>query len=528
MHIDTKTTINQYKNNFRGQIIRNRTYKDLKRFSESTPYFTNIFKNIEMTIKNYPEEYQLKIDLSNSKRPSTTQLGLLKQGLFKWIKTTKLFFETPFNSYNISFDGKDNLHDAMEFLKCLTNPFGEVSQILFPNQDFKQTHTLSTTNDESKHFKAFKNQIIDKKTGNVNYKTLHDIEFYINHLVEDKEEPPIEIFKFLTNLSEDPVLSIEMARQFSKDPRCANNLKHKLIKLLGAGEEGEELFNIWYYDEVKGYRNAYSNYFNKVIWEESNTLDDLVKQSPNLATFAFRKFVKERNIEPTLGTLPKEFGTRDDFAKLITELKIWNKNFSKNSSKNRNKIKSFELDINNRKFNIIPLDKGISAKLKYKITPISNSCDTYILKFAPYDAIGNTDRSRKFRDNQAARPDMPYTDALIDFYLKLNKCKNAPDIKFFDYEVQAVLYEETKGIEPEFPKDYQLNIYKFRKQKEIADVYNLGVELNDIWKTNFLIDRNGILKCIDTGHAKYNNLFRPLVIGKHFALSNMCGRELNN
>ena len=147
------------------------------------------------------------------------------------------------------------------------------------------------------------------------------------------------------------------------------------------------------------------------------------------------------------------------------------------------------------------------------------------MKFAPYDTIGNTDRSRKFRDNQALRPDMPYTDSLIDFYLKENNCPNAADIRFFDYEAQAVLYGETKGRTAEFPEDAKLNLHKFRKLKEVSDIYSLGVQLNDIWQSNFLVDENGICKCIDSGHAKYSNMFRPLVSGKHFALPNVCGRE---
>ena len=183
------------------------------------------------------------------------------------------------------------------------------------------------------------------------------------------------------------------------------------------------------------------------------------------------------------------------------------------------------ITVDGRNFKVQKIGKGQSAKLKYRIIPLENLNTSYILKFAPYDAIGNTDRSRKFRDNQATRPDMPYTDALIDFYLKANGCPNAADIKFFDYEAQAVLYKETFGVEPVFSEDSKLNLYRFKKFGPLADVYKLGVQLNDIWKTNFLIDEKGVYRCIDTGHAIYSNVFRPLVSGKHFALANLCGRE---
>ena len=115
---------------------------------------------------------------------------------------------------------------------------------------------------------------------------------------------------------------------------------------------------------------------------------------------------------------------------------------------------------------------------------------------------------------------------MLDFYLKLNNCPNAPDIQYFDYKAEASLYKATKGEYPDFPVSVERNIYNFRNYKPVADIYKLGVELNDIYHTNFLIDENGVCKAIDTGHAQFNNIFRPSVTRKHFSLSNFTGREL--
>ena len=121
---------------------------------------------------------------------------------------------------------------------------------------------------------------------------------------------------------------------------------------------------------------------------------------------------------------------------------------------------------------------------------------------------------------------MPYLDAIVDFYLKENKSPNAPDIKFFDYKTQAVIYGKTIGEEPTIPEKYTDNLYTFINYNKVSDLKKLGVELNDVHPGNFKVDEKGNYVLIDSGHVKYSNTFRPPIIGKHIILGNLCGREL--
>lgn len=338
-----------------------------------------------------------------------------------------------------------------------------------------------------------------------------------------------DVYNFLCKMTTENETQKQLAKEFSANPRMSKSIHTFLLKKLGNDKKAHELFNSWYYDEKYGYRKAYERYYNEDIWANAQYFMDLVKQSPNVSTWALKCFCKEKNTEPILGVLPEYIGTRKDFTNLINELKIWHKNACKLKEKTKNKTVfdiPFEININNKTYNMKCLTRGHSPKLKFIFTINNNPEETYVIKFAPYDAIGNTDRSNKFRENQAIRPDMPYVDSMVDFYLKLNNCPNAADILYFDYNVQASLYKATKGEHPVFTEEFECNIHNFRNYKPSADIYKLGVELNDIYHTNFIVDENGICKAIDTGHAKYNNIFRPLVIGKNIALANMCGREL--
>lgn len=522
--ISSNNKINQRNTtNFQGSVIENRYYKNIKKIARKSESYRKILENIEGSFKRFPKGYDLEIDYYKTRVPDTEQLGSLKAGRFNWLDVISVRLKSQFDSYCKNVPNDSNFAYAIvNILNELTNPIGELTGQLFPSLKDELSLFNNSSQMSSELFDKFKQRVIDKKTGKVDKRAAHDIIYYLEEMVEYKKQPPIEVYKFLTKMAEDSVLSKEMAKQFSSNPRGGSTIKNTLIKYLGGGEEGEDMFWTWYYDEISGYRAAYDRYFNEEIWDKATCLTDLVKQSPNLYTAAFRKFVRDKGVEPVLGELPSEFGDRTTFANLIKNLKTLNKdkNFRATNLSQQDLI-----TVDGRNFNVQKIGIGHSAKLKYRIVPQENPNSSYILKFAPYDTIGNTDRSRKFRDNQALRPDMPYTDSLIDFYLKENNCPNAPDIKYFDYEAQAVLYKETYGNEPEFSESFKLNLYRFKKEGPLSDVYKLGVQLNDIWKTNFLIDANGVYKCIDTGHAKFDNIFRPLVSGKHFALANVCGRE---
>lgn len=139
----------------------------------------------------------------------------------------------------------------------------------------------------------------------------------------------------------------------------------------------------------------------------------------------------------------------------------------------------------------------------------------------------NTWRSTQIRENQSMRGDSPYLDAMVDFYLKENNCKNAADIQFFDYKSKAVIYNATQGNKPDFEQSMFNNLYTFNNSALAESVRDLGVILNDINDGNFIKDNKGKYVLIDTGHAEYAHPFRPMVPGMHISMSNLCGRKIS-
>jgi hypothetical protein len=365
---------------------------------------------------------------------------------------------------------------------------------------------------------------------------------------------PEATFKLLCKATSDKDISNKIVRELSLDPRKSNTIKKILITKLGGDKKGDSLFRTWFHDEKYGYRKAYQDYYENEIWNKSKSLAQIVKHSPLVAPWALKSKAEELKIEPTLGEIPKEFGDINSFRKLVKSLEIWNREFREkleietekirannigNTMEYSSKInelvlsstKPFEVDVSNNRFHITPIVKSFSAKLIFLVDLFDkNKIDidkSYILKFPPYSLASKSyDESVKFVENQALRPDMPYLDSLVDFYLKENKSPNAPDIKFFDYNTQAVLYKKSIGEEPVISEKYADNLHLFVKNSKVSDIAKLGIELNDVHSGNFLIDEKGNYILIDSGHVKFANTFRPPVVGMHIIYGNLCGREL--
>lgn len=366
---------------------------------------------------------------------------------------------------------------------------------------------------------------------------------------------PAAVFKVLCKATSDEDTSSKVAKELSSNPRKGNVIRDFLIEKLGGNKTGETLFMTWFHDEQYGYRRAYEDYYNAEIWDKAENMTEIIKHSPIVAPWALRSKADFMNIEPTLGQVPSEFGNVKEFRNLVKYLKKWNEDLQKNLQADKEKIKAastgdsmetatkinelvasatapFSLTIGKQDYIITPVVKSFSAKLIFLIEAISKDVTkpntNFVLKFAPHSIKpgNNKDRAKKFAENQAIRPDMPYLDSLVDFYLKENKSPNAPEVEFFDYKTQAVLYKRTKGVEPKIPDRYADNLYVFRKFPKISDIFKLGVELSDVHEGNFLVDEAGNYRLIDSGHVKYSSPFRPPVIGKHIVYGNLCGREL--
>ena len=355
------------------------------------------------------------------------------------------------------------------------------------------------------------------------------------------------VFKFLCHSTSDDRTRVNIAKELSANPRKSDGIKQFLVEKLGGDKKGNNLFWTWFHDEEGGYRSAYANFYNNKLWDSAKNLNTIVKQSPNIAPWAFEGKAGVLGQEPVLGNVPEDFGDINTYRQLIGELKesdfhkalltakdamVKEKNndtmsAAKKANEDLQKLtKPFIVSTNDKEYEAKPIIQSFSAKLIYLITPQENNSQKYILKFDPYELIEETDKARKFEENQSLRADMPYLDALVDFYLKENKSPNAPDIELFDYETKSVLYKATEGEEPVIPEEYSNNLYKFLQYNKISDLQKLGIELSDVHAGNFKVDKDGNYILIDSGHAKYTNLFRPPVIGRHIVVGNLCGREL--
>ena len=346
---------------------------------------------------------------------------------------------------------------------------------------------------------------------------------FINFIQRTKASPA-ELYAFLCHLTSYPEYREKFVQELSGNQRIGNELKELLINKLGDNKKAEKYFNTWFNDEKYGYRGAYKVYYDK-FWNNASDLLEIIKQSPNINPDALQTKAKDLGVNCVLGNIPKDFSTENDFHLIMNSLRKLSIDISKKNTKNY-KINDnwFELNINGQKYYTERIDKGHSTKEKYKIKLAKPNSKTYIIKFFPYNIKGNSEKSIQIRDSQMLRADSPYMNAMVDFYLKENGCKNSAEIKYFDYEEQAVLYEMTNGKNPSIEFS---NAYNFNNENKLKDISDLGIIINDIYYTNLIETKDGTIKLIDSGHANYNSLFRPMVIGKHITLGNLCGRELN-
>ena len=329
---------------------------------------------------------------------------------------------------------------------------------------------------------------------------------FLNELMQDK--------KSSKNLIES--LSSNKYRSYYSDE---NHEKEGIKNALGP-----DLFNIWISQETKGgYRKAYNDYFNEEIYDKCTNLMDLVKISPNIAPWALKAKARELGIEVTLGNLPKDLGDKNNYRKLIHKLQLLNIDMHSKAEKKFPQAPdgSYNIKIGKKNYKIEPNNQGASAKLVFRVTP-EQSNEHYFVKFTPYKVTGEDYKNKKIRENYDLRGDSPYMNAVVDFYLKENNCKNANDIKFYDAISQSVVYKETIGEKARF---YQTDLYSLRNFDEIADIAALGLQLNDISEDNFIKTKDERYVLIDSGHATFHDDFKPLVMGKQISLSNLCGRE---
>ena len=361
---------------------------------------------------------------------------------------------------------------------------------------------------------------------------------------------PDSVFKFLCHTTSSELTSKQIAKELSKNPRRASNIQKTLIQRMSKGDDysqGYDRFMTWFHDDKAGYRSAYTRYYLDEIWGKAKNLDELLKQSPNVAPWEMKGKAQELNQEFIFGEVPEEFKDLKAYRRLIEKIKdsefyriyVKTRDFEVQHSGSdpmlastkaneflRSNCEYIQLDVDGLTYDAKPIINSFSSKLIFSISPKGSKENKFILKFDPYKIDGLTDKAVKFGENQDLRPDMPYLDAMVDFYLKENKSPNAANILFYDNLTKSVLYKAEIGSVPEIPEEFVNNIYSFVNYDKIADIKRLGVELSDAHANNFIVTPDGVFKLIDSGHVKYSSVFRPPVVPKHIVTGNLCGREL--
>ena len=162
-----------------------------------------------------------------------------------------------------------------------------------------------------------------------------------------------------------------------------------------------------------------------------------------------------------------------------------------------------------------------SCKMVFRINSDTNQ--KYILKMQAHQiGIIDSDAKRKESENQAIRADSPYSNALMEFYLKLNRCQNVQDILYYTDTYEAVLYRAQTGQEL---TDEKAKDFKVLNNKYLKDANRLGIYVNDISPHNFMWGRDKKLKIIDIGHASFANPLTQGIPGFTFSFGNLCGQD---
>ena len=255
-----------------------------------------------------------------------------------------------------------------------------------------------------------------------------------------------------------------MCKQFSENPREANEISKRLITALGGGQSGRDLFAVWYHDEKNGYRAAYQRYYNEEIWNNATSLIDIIKQSPNILPWEFVEKAEELGVKPKLGELPKEFVSEEVFNELLTAIRTHNEEvMRKNPNETIEKAllgQEYTVKTSAGNYKIVTATTGERPKNVLLITPENDGENSFVLKYIPADS----GKKINYTLSNNLVPDLPYINAMIDFYLKENKCKNSPDIRYFDFDKQIVIYTNRGGEKTDYNADLG-NLFLFSKNK---------------------------------------------------------------
>lgn len=391
---------------------------------------------------------------------------------------------------------------------------------------------------------------------------------------------PALISEFLFGITKDEKLSKDFITEINADPRKADENTHILLSQMGT-----EKFKSWYFHK-DGYQRAYERFFKKEIFENDNiTVDDMVKISPNLMIDALKlKSLRTTGTQDfVIGTVPEEIGTIEDFRALTQKVREselvkefvkfrdfmedldafaakypeakenavnparFAKDFLKTkitayrNAKTEEEKQALEaqvpflkhmndtvVEIGDKKYTYSPILRPYSTKLLFALQP-EGAKNKYFVTMEMFNDLEKTCKNAVDKENSAMRPDSPYLNALVDFYLKENGCENVPDMKFYDYASNAVVYPFIRGesLKPEDRTDKWGVIFEDTALKqELKPLADLNVFITDCFYENFMKDfDSGKTLIVDNGHAKYSNALKPGVKFIHMGFADLYGRD---
>ena len=346
---------------------------------------------------------------------------------------------------------------------------------------------------------------------------------------------------FLTRVLDDKILSRDFLKIIVTHPR-ENKATYRA---LGRFFPNASAWHSW----QRRYAHAYEQFMH-TEWQKAKRIEDVLKIIPNFSPWA----LKDRFGSIRIGQIPTEFGgerTYEAFLKKIynhkvmqqyrmfksleSDLKAFTKVYpevkkidwfdleerSAFLSKTLHKIigKPFRITQAGHVYRVRYLCNPFSCKMVFIIE--SDTKQKYVLKMAAHQ-VGKivSDAMRKESENQAIRADSPYSHALMEFYLKLNKCPHAVDILYYTDTYEAVLYRAQTGKEFNECLDFKTLNHRYLK-----DANRLGIYINDVAPHNFVWGRDQKLKIIDIGHACFANPLTQGIPGLTFSFGNLCGQD---
>lgn len=397
--------------------------------------------------------------------------------------------------------------------------------------------------------------------------------------IKSADAEPDAMYNFMLGITSDEKASKSFIEEINSDPRKSDEITSVLVDKIG----GNDNFKRWYYNK-DGYQRAYERYFKKEIFENDEvSVNDMVKMAPNVMVEAMQnkslRTTGDKNF--IIGNVPEDLGTIEDFrqitrevrgSKLVKEfikfrdfmedteafskrypeakeqavnparfakdfIKVKMSQYRKSTDEKERKelekeipflkyMNDTEIEVNGKKYTYSPILRPYSTKLLFALQP-EGTKNKYFVTMEMFNDEKDTCENIMNKENSAMRSDSPYLNALVDYYLKSNGCKSVPDMKFYDYKSNAVLYPFIQG---ESVKD-EARTDKFGVVDEYSALNNemkplteLGVFITDCFFENFMQSGDETL-IVDNGHAKFSNVLRPGVKMIHMGLQDLYGRD---